>query len=98
MQVIAMSNGNSIRKLVRDLTVFTCLFLTLHDLKGAAQYSGTRAMLAASGVSNPSGADLEAFASLVRRKAIFGLLIAAAVTVTFVVLFHWWRLPPFDWK
>ena len=54
-------------------------------------------MLAAAGVSNPSSADLEAFASLVRRKAVVGLLIAVTVTAVFVVLFRSWRLPPFDW-
>ena len=93
-----MSNGNSIRTLVRGLTVFTCLFLTVHDLRGAPQYSGSRAMLAGAGVSKPSSADLEAFASLVRRKAVVGLLIAVAGTAMIVVLFRWWRLPPFDWR
>jgi hypothetical protein len=33
-------------------------------------------MLAGAGVSKPSSADLEAFASLVKRKAVVGLLIA----------------------
>lgn len=92
-----MSDTKYIRRLVRTLTVFTCVFLTIHDWRGP-QYSGSRAMLAAEGVDNPSSDDLIAFATLVRRKAVVGLLIAVAVTAAFVLLFRWWRLPPFDWR
>jgi hypothetical protein len=55
-------------------------------------------MLVAAGIEEPESADLEAFATFIRRKAVLGLLFAIVATGAFIILFHLWKLPPFDWK
>jgi hypothetical protein len=74
MPVNGVSDSTFIRTQVRNLNVFTCLFLTIWDWR--SPYAGSRSMLTADGVTDPNISDVQLFAALIRRKAVIGMLVA----------------------
>lgn len=80
-----------LRAHVRKLTVMTCIYLSLR--RSAIMSSSNE--LQGLGIGNVDDSQLDRFFSLVRRKALVGVIIAFGGPLLFIAACIYWKLPPF---